>query len=178
MPIKSLGRWRAAMRTQRLRFSLHTATCVQDVNIFGETEVYCVMIKVFLLGRPGSGKTTAFHYIERCAHKKNIHSTRFREYKILYNMFQTGHSEFREAEHGGFDIVDFSVVDKSAKQLEDEIQRYTDSKAQQDELLFIELVRENYEHSLHCFSDSFLQDSYVLFIEADLETCIQRIHYR
>lgn len=137
-----------------------------------------VMVKVFLLGRPGSGKTTAFHYIEACAHKKKIRSTRFREYTILYNMFQSGRGEFRKAEYGGFDILNFSVVNESAKQLEAEILRCTYSKAQQDELIFIELARDNYEQAMQCFSPSFLQDSYFLFIEADLETCIQRIYYR
>jgi len=136
------------------------------------------MVKVFLLGRPGSGKTTAFHYIETCAHEKDIRSTRFREYEILRGMFLAGRSEFRKAKHGGFDILDFSVVNESAYLLEKKIQSYARFEAQENELLFIELVRDSYEQAMHCFSSAFLQDSYFLFIEADLETCIQRIHYR
>jgi hypothetical protein len=137
-----------------------------------------VMVKVFLLGRPGSGKTTAFRYIDMVAHDKRRPTTRFREYTILHAMFLAGRGGFQKVEHNGFDITDFSVLNESAWLLEEQVQIYIHSHTRNDEFIFIELARDNYEQAMQCFSPSFLQDSYFLFIEANLETCIQRICHR
>lgn len=136
------------------------------------------MVKVFLLGRPGSGKTTAFRCFEKLAHTYDLHATRFREYTILYDMFKAGRSEFRPVMHGGFDIVDFSILNMSAQLLEKQVQEYARSRALMNEVLFLELVRDDYKQAMQCFSRAFLQESYFLYVEADVETCIQRIRYR
>ncbi|HCF84502.1 MAG TPA: hypothetical protein DEV72_04810, partial [Ktedonobacter sp.] len=47
-----------------------------------------------------------------------------------------------------------------------------------DELIVIEFARDNYIHAFKQFSASFLKDAYFLFVEADLETCIQRVKDR
>lgn len=135
-------------------------------------------VKVFLLGRPGSGKTTAFQYIAMRAGDRGLKAMRFREYSILYEMFREGRREFQAVEHGGFDILDFSVFDQSTPLLEEQVQKYIVTASSADELLFLELARRDYEQAMHSFSEDFLRDSYFLFIDADVETCIQRIHYR
>lgn len=137
-----------------------------------------MVVKVFLLGRPGSGKTSAFQYFEMLAHDKGRRATRFREYAILYEMFQDGRSEFQPAEHGGFDIRDFSVLNESAQHLEERVQAYLRYSAQQDELIFLELARDDYKTAMRCFSADFLQNAYFLFVDASVETCIERIHWR
>jgi thymidylate kinase len=137
-----------------------------------------MVVKVFLLGRPGSGKTTAFSHIEELTRDKELQATRFREYTILYKMFQAGRKEFRPVAYGGFDIVDFSILRESAQRLEEQVQELALSSRQEDELLFLELARNNYKRAMLCFSSEFLRDSYFLFIEADVETCIHRIRYR
>lgn len=135
-------------------------------------------VKVFLLGRPGSGKTTAFQYIAMLAGDKKLKATRFREYTILREMFHAGRREFQAVKHGGFDITDFSILNESARLLQEEIQEYIRTSGHTDELLFLELARDEYKQAMLCFSQDFLQDAYFLFIDADVETCIQRIHYR
>lgn len=137
-------------------------------------------VKVFLLGRPGSGKTSAFYNIEKIAHKKKKKATRFREYIILRDMIHQDSfkDKFRLVEFGGFDILDFSVLNESAKHLEKQIQSYLSVSAEENELIFIELARDDYSQAMKCFSPEFLQDSYFFFIEADVETCIDRIHRR
>lgn len=138
-----------------------------------------MVAKVFLLGRPGSGKTTAFKCIEEWAQAHHLPVSRHREYTILYTMFKNRRGEFKEAEHGGFDILDFSVLIESARCLQAQIQTYIREQARADELLFIELARDDYGQALRQgFTPDFLQDAYFLFVEADLETCIQRVHYR
>ena len=136
-------------------------------------------IKVFLLGRPGSGKTSAFYILEKIARKKKKKAIRFREYTILREMIhQDGFkNNFRFVEFGGLDILDFSVFNESARRLEQQIQSYL-STSNENELIFIELARDDYSQAMNCFSREFLQDAYFLFTEADVETCINRIHYR
>ncbi|MGI9058390.1 MAG: hypothetical protein ACR2H5_07410 [Ktedonobacteraceae bacterium] len=135
-------------------------------------------VKVFLLGRPGSGKTTAFHYIEMLVSDKRWKAIRFREYPILHSMFQNDIGmKVRPTEHGGFDILDFSVFFESAKCIEQQIQEYISTEPSQD-FIFIELARDDYSHALTCFSPGFLQDSYFLFFEVDINTCIERIRVR
>ncbi len=137
-------------------------------------------VKVFLLGRPGSGKTTAFYIIEKIAHKKKKKALRFREYTILRDMARQEDykDKFRLIEeYDGFDILDTSVFIESARLLEKQIQSHI-SASKENELIFIELARDDYSQAMNCFSHEFLKDAYIFFFEADLETCIKRIHYR
>jgi len=158
--------------------SPYLSIAVVEENIFESQEYYFFMakpVKVFLLGRPGSGKTTAFHYIEMLVSDKGWKAIRFREYSILHRMFQndTG-TKFRPTEHGGFDILDFSVFFESGKCIEQQIQEYISTETGQD-FIFIELARDDYSQALTCFSPGFLQDSYFLFFEVDIDICIERI---
>jgi adenylate kinase family enzyme len=137
------------------------------------------MAVVFLLGRPGSGKTTAFNFIKTMARSRGLLATRFREYTILQEMMlaDTEGTKFRATPSGGFDILDTSVFDESSKRLEKKIQEYQRT-ARKKELIFIELARDDYSQAMKCFSSDLLKNSYCLFIEADVETCIKRIHWR
>lgn len=137
-------------------------------------------VKVFLIGRPGSGKTTAFHNIEQIAQKNNKKVTRFREYTILREMLYQDDfkDKFRLTAFGGFDILDFSVLNESARQLEKQVLNYIFRHKVKSEIIFLELARDDYSQAMKCFSRKFLQDAYFFFVEADLEECIMRIHSR
>jgi hypothetical protein len=141
-----------------------------------------VAVKVFLLGRPGSGKTSAFYMLKKIARKKKKKAIRFREYAILRDMTrEDGYKDkFCASEFGGFDILDFSVFDESAKRLEKRIQSYLTetSTSNKNELIFVELARDDYSKAMKCFSPEFLKDAYFLFTEANIEICIKRIQYR
>ena len=135
-------------------------------------------VKVFLLGRPGSGKTTAFQIIEMFARDKGWYISYFREYEILYEMYKSDTKDkFIRADHGGFEVRDFSVLQVSAKHLEEKVNKYL-STASENEIVCIELARDNYKEAMRYFNPGFLLDAYFLFIEVDVETCINRIHYR
>ena len=142
-------------------------------------------VKVFILGRPGSGKSTAIRHIKTVVEEQyqgwsGIH---FNDYDILQEMFRvenlfqidTRHRRFHPREHGGFDVLDFSVVDTALKELEKQVRRRYSTK---DELILIEFARNDYGKAFEQFSSSFLQNAYFLFIEADLKTCMHRVHER
>jgi hypothetical protein len=135
--------------------------------------------KVFLLGRPGSGKSTAFYCIDTLARAKGWCVKRIRDYEILQDMFQADieRKKFSPIEYGGFDVIDFSVLDEASREVERRVRNLVGS-AQRKELIFIEFARDDYSIALRTFSPNFLKDAYFLFVETDLETCIQRIHAR
>jgi hypothetical protein len=158
-------------------------------NLYYDWRFCIVAEKVFLLGRPGSGKTTALHYIQNyvCGTKpipvhpnyKHPKFTHQREYTTLQEMMRSdSKNKFLPAKYGGFEVRDDSVFEESARRFEERLRNYLTTKASEEEFIFIELARKEYKESMRCFSPDFLQDSYFLFIEADVATCIERIHSR
>jgi nucleoside-triphosphatase THEP1 len=45
-----------------------------------------MLVKVFVLGRPGSGKTTAVNHILKGAQAINVSAKSIKDYDILYDM--------------------------------------------------------------------------------------------
>ncbi len=79
--------------------------------------------KLFILGLPGSGKSTiARHvigYIEK--QENDCHTARINDYDILYTMYKADKEEkFRPAGRKDFDILDPSVFDSALKTAEQE----------------------------------------------------------
>ena len=141
-------------------------------------------IKLFILGRPGSGKTTAFHHIEEYLRLKykNWSITRYNDYDILQEMFRRENlllfkkRQFEAKEPDGFDVLDFSVLDKALVRLEKDVRAR--SSWQKDEIIIIEFARQDYRQALDLFSASFLEDAYFLFLDADPNICVQRVKNR
>jgi shikimate kinase len=145
-----------------------------------------VSVKLFILGRPGSGKSTAYRQIKNSLeeHFPDWSIVRYHDYQILQSMFLYEKSfcsfrkdkQFRETEYGGFDVLDFTVLDKALKNLEKQVRyRYSPLK---DELIVIEFARDDYKYAFKQFSTTFLKDAYFVFIEADIKACIQRVKDR
>lgn len=136
-------------------------------------------VKLFVLGRPGSGKTTAVSYLRGIMEEKGWSVKRQKDYNILYEMFKkdVAHKQFSPAEFGGFDVTDFSVLDTALKNLERMVQNQVQQVAEK-EIIIIEFARDNYYTALKHFSSSFLQEGYFLFMQADVDACIERIRRR
>ena len=135
-------------------------------------------VKVFILGRPGSGKSTSAHYIAKLTESRGWSSIHINDYEILRKMFQadTEHKQFWPTACDGFDVLDFSVLDTALKEVERRVQEYTLSS--RNEIILIEFARDDYDSALKQFSRNFLQDSYFLFLDVDINTCLRRVHER
>jgi len=143
--------------------------------------VYFMPVTVFLLGRPGSGKSTAFRAIvERIEQKReNWSHVHIKDYAILYEMFLADNEgkKFCSTEYDGFDVLDFTILDEASMELQKLIQQSMTSENNR-KLLITEFARSDYNKAFKQFDISLLHDAYFLFVEADVETCILRIHER
>lgn len=138
-----------------------------------------MLVKLFVLGRPGSGKTTAFHRIQERAEETGWSVSRIRDYEILHNMFMndTEQKKFRAIDHNGFDVTDFSVLNDALLEVERLVKlRMLTTKGKK--LLIVEFARDDYKMALEIFSADLLRDTHILFVDADLDVCMRRIHQR
>lgn len=145
-----------------------------------------MIVKLFILGRPGSGKSTGARYITRLAQHEGWVPTPYCDYNILYDMFQTElhnplntQQHFEPVDHNGFRVIDFSVLDPALKIIQKKATASLENCNPHTQRLFvIEFARDDYIQALHQFDPAFLQDAHFLFLDADVDLCIQRIHNR
>ncbi|ERR1019366_3327602 len=132
--------------------------------------------KVFVLGRPGSGKSTAARRVKQLLTQKGWVARHINDYEILRSMFlaDTQGARFRATEHNGFDAIDLTVMDIALQAVEAQVDLCLSSV----DLVTIEFARNDYREALQQFTSSFLKDAYFLFLDADLETCLRRVHER
>jgi adenylate kinase family enzyme len=136
--------------------------------------------KVFVLGLPGSGKSTAARYIEKLAQRNNWSPIRFNDYDILYEWFQADEDGriFSATEYGGFDVHDHNVFDEALEEVERRVVEREKVSCEKNQLIIIEFARDDYYRALRLFSPLFLRNASFLFVDADIPTCIQRIKER
>ncbi len=142
------------------------------------------MLKVFVLGRPGSGKTTAVNYIHEFAKSQGCPTLRFKDYDILYEMYQEDinkeyhdnrERKFLPAEYEGFDVKDITMFDVALERLR---KRVEDLSSDAEGIATIEFARDDYEDALKKFGLDATKGAYFLFVACNLEDCICRIYKR
>jgi len=136
-----------------------------------------MLVKIFILGRPGSGKSSAARRIEKLSRRLGLGVARINDYDILEKLYrEDGEGKYFKPtdEYAGFDVTDFSVLDKALEKAGTEAKKATKATS----IVVIEFARNNYIEALKRFPPSFLKNSYFLFIDTDVETCIQRIRQR
>ena len=75
---------------------------------------------LFVLGLPGSGKSTIAHEIAKYIDNRGLENIRINDYAILEQMFHDDveRKKFRPTDYGGFDVIDLAVIDAALEQLE------------------------------------------------------------
>ena len=125
-------------------------------------------VKLFILGRPGSGKSTVARYITKLAQHEGWVPTSYRDYNVLYSMFQKElHNPFcsqqhiERVNHNGFRVIDFSVLDPALKIIQNRaIASLNDCHPYTKRLIVIEFARGDYIQALRQFDLAFLQDAH------------------
>src|ERR1051326_7235533 len=133
-------------------------------------------LKVFILGRPGSGKTTAARYVSRLAIVCGLTAIHLNDYDILKQMFlaDTEHLIFRPTENNGFDVRDFSTLEIALQKLNEEIEK----RSATYDIITVEFARDDYQQALRKFDTNILRSACFLYLDADIETCLRRVHER
>ena len=152
-----------------------SSSTVKDGGWQRQQGEYRMAVKLFVLGLPGSGKSGVARYIQMYARDKDWKATHFNDYAILKKMFHNDtKKQFKPACHGGFDVIDFTVIDTALQELEQQVNQYL-SSAKQQEIVLIEFARNDYLRAFQLFSDTLLQDAYFLYLDAEIKICKQRI---
>ena len=111
-----------------------------------------MLVKVFFLGRPGSGKTTAMYHLLTLARQRNYSALSIDDYNILQHMSQqdSQHTQFRSTTYGGFDVLDPAVFDLALDELEQQVEKMTTLEG--NGIITIEFARNGYAQTLRKFS--------------------------
>ena len=137
-------------------------------------------VKLFVLGRPGAGKSYAVRYIAGYLEKRDNSSIHINDYHFLYAHFRKDankqNKRFHSDGYGGFVIDDEKVFDEALEYIKSEAVKHFDLEL--DDLVIIEFARSDYSIALQTFDPEFLRDAYFLFIDADIEICIKRLNKR
>src|SRR5215471_15205714 len=106
-------------------------------------------VKLFILGRPGSGKSTAARHVSKVAHDNGWFAAHIDDYKILYSKFKTDveHQRFRPTEQDGFDVIDSSVLDESLNEMAERVRKMT-RHLEKERLIIIEFARGDHRKAL------------------------------
>ena len=139
-----------------------------------------MLVKIFITGLPGSGKSTAYRGIRRYVEglNRSWYVLRINDYDILKAMCMadTKPKKFRLTRYKGFIVKDFSVLDEALKEAKTRIETYKSSAT--NEFIVIEFARNDYKHAFKQFGYDILQDAYFLFIEAKKSICLKRLKER
>lgn len=135
-------------------------------------------VKLLILGRPGSGKSYAARYFELDVRIRGGSFYRINDYKHLRKQFilDKDHIRFEPIGDRGFNVLDPSVLNESLAEVIKEAKACC--AAQIYDLAIIEFARPVYGDALRKFGNKFLENALFLFIDADLDTCFERIQIR
>lgn len=140
------------------------------------------VLKLLILGMPGSGKSTVAQWIRRFVYQEHEtwSTSHLNDYGILRGMFLRDQSFtlFEPGSHGSFIVRYPSVYDEALRTLEQHVEDVERQAKGNQHLLLVEFARSNYQHAFTCFSPGFLDGAYFLFLDAAINTCIQRTYQR
>jgi adenylate kinase family enzyme len=140
-------------------------------------------LKVLLLGRPGSGKTTAAHYLLKLAGEHGLSARHIDDYPILEEKFRADQQQRRfrplivKGACCGFDVLDFSVLDEVLAEAEVRVEEHI-ALHPSDGLALLEFARDDYRHAFAQFRPGFLRDAAILYCRVDPEVSLQRVRER
>ncbi|HKV56766.1 MAG TPA: hypothetical protein VJO32_00735 [Ktedonobacteraceae bacterium] len=135
-------------------------------------------VKLFILGRPGSGKSHAARSFELDVRLRDGSFFHINDFEFLQRQFffDVNHVRFEPLGDKGFTVRDSAVLDEVLVDVEREARQCY--KSGQYDLIIIEFARPAYRDALRKFGRDFLQDAYFLYIHTELPVCFQRILLR
>jgi adenylate kinase family enzyme len=156
---------------------------------------------VFLLGRPGSGKSQIARYIKGDESPatsdregylpENCEVVHITDYKHLLQMFQQEKEQkpaptrrcFKSSKYGGFSVTKFGfshgVLDDALEQVNANILREMENEHEgTPKLILIEFARSDYRSIKNAFDTNILENAWTLYLQVDHEICVERVQQR
>ncbi|MDI6820476.1 MAG: AAA family ATPase [Candidatus Hodarchaeaceae archaeon] len=132
------------------------------------------MPNVFLIGRPGCGKSAVYKLLEEELRAAGYGGKLMRidDFPILKQIFDEDieHRRHRPIPEGGVKVTDDAVWDDLTKALNQRALKLQDPNL----LLFIEFSRDSYVRAFKNFSPEILRNSLILYIDAPFDVCWER----
>jgi adenylate kinase family enzyme len=126
---------------------------------------------VFLLGRPGCGKSLIYRKLSEKLERIGLKTVRIDDFPILKELLDRD-TEFKRhyRKEGGFVVTDFTLLDDVLK----EINRKLKQEAAEGRVIFVEFARDRYLEALKNFDADVLRRSLLLYIYCPFDVCMQR----
>lgn len=132
------------------------------------------MPTVFLIGRPGCGKSVVYRLLEEQLREKGFKGglRRIDDFPILKRIFEEDveHGRHRPTPDGGVKITDDTVWDDLTKALNRRALRLQ----LPDRLLFVEFSRGRYVRAFKNFDPEVLKNSLIIYIDCSWDACWER----
>ena len=128
---------------------------------------------VFLLGRPGCGKSFVYeNLLKRLRETEKVEKvTRLDDFPVLKELLDKD-TEFKRhvRKEGGFEVTDFTIVDEVLRVINGRLP----SVKEENDLVFVEFVRDSYLSAFKNFSSDTFGKSLLLYIYCPFEVCLAR----
>lgn len=137
-----------------------------------------MVVRLFILGRPGSGKSTVRRYIAKIAQHRFWSPYSTGDYEILQDMCAADltHTQIRPSEFGGFEVLNFPILDDALQTIQHRVEKALEKhELGLPRVAIIEFARSDYVQALSQFDPAFLKDAKFLILESDVDTCMNRI---
>lgn len=130
---------------------------------------------IFLLGRPGSGKTLAIHLMAQYLQSVGFDRSKivvYDDYDILWTWFRQDRNQrdFEPSPQGGFRVKNFEILDRCLCVINDRALRELETK----QFAFMEFSRRSYVPAFENFDDELIESSITAYIQAPLSICLKR----
>jgi len=128
---------------------------------------------VFLLGRPGSGKSAIYRMLRQRLLEEGLASdvTRIDDFPVLRELLDRD-TEFKRhyRKEGGFVVTDFTILDDVLKEINHKLK----GPEQPGRVTFVEFARARYADALKNFDRKVLDRSLILYIYCPFDVCVER----
>jgi len=128
---------------------------------------------IFLLGRPGCGKSIIYNMLGERLHKEKLarEVMRIDDFPVLKDIVDED-KEFKRhlRKEGGFEVTDLSMLDDVLKRINDQLKKLEKS----GRVIFVEFSRDSYAHAMKNFDSEVLDRSLILYIYTPFDVCLER----
>jgi len=128
---------------------------------------------IFLLGRPGCGKSVIYNMLGERLRKEKLASEvmRIDDFPVLKDIVDED-KEFKRhlRKEGGFEVTDLSMLDDVLKRINGQLKKLE----KPGRVIFVEFSRNSYIHAMKNFDRDVLNRSLILYIYAPFDVCLER----